>query len=92
VADHADDDIFAYTGGERVPQHLRKIITHARIDESVTTIEKHAFSYCFNLLDVDFHNEVDIVERCAFLGCRSMRRVNKFTRRQDHRWSSILIL
>jgi len=36
----------------RVPQHLREIITHARIDKSVTTIEKHAFEDCFSLLYV----------------------------------------
>ena len=62
--------------GLGVHQHHMKIITHARIDESVTTIEKHAFSYCFNLLDVDFHSEVDIVERNAFIDCRCLRRIN----------------
>jgi hypothetical protein len=48
MADHADDDdIFVYMGG-RVPEHLSRIITHARIDESVTTIDDGAFSNCFN--------------------------------------------
>ena len=76
MADHADDhDIFVYTGG-RVPQHLREIITHARIDESVTTIEEGAFADCFSLLYVDFHSGVDIVERCAFYMCYSLRRIN----------------
>jgi len=76
MADHADDDdIFVYMGG-RVPEHLSRIITHARIDESVTTIDDGAFSNCFNLLDVDFHSGVDIVERNAFIDCRSLRRIN----------------
>jgi len=76
MADHAADvNIFVYTGG-RVPQHLREIITHARIDESVTTIEEGAFADCFSLLYVDFHSGVDIVELCAFYMCYSLRRIN----------------
>jgi hypothetical protein len=43
MADHAAaDDIFVYTGGQ-VPEHLREIITHARIDESVREIDERAF-------------------------------------------------
>jgi hypothetical protein len=76
MADHADDDddVFVYTGG-RVPEHLRELITHARIDKSVTVIDDRAFDECFNLLDVDFHDGVDRVGRYAFRDCHSFLRV-----------------
>lgn len=39
------DIIFVYAGGG-VPEHLREIITHARVDKSVRENEVRAFSFC----------------------------------------------
>ena len=41
--DRDNDIIFVYIGGGRVPEHLREIITHARIDKSVREIDDEAF-------------------------------------------------
>ena len=75
MADHADDndirDIFIYRGG-RAPQH----VTHVRIDKSVDEIEKNAFRYCEDLLQVDTHDGIRKVGRSAFLICKSLRRIN----------------
>jgi len=78
MADHLDADdrgdniIFVYTGG-RVPEHLREIITHARVDESVAEIDRGAFYGCSHLLDVDFHDGVERVGEWAFAKCPSLR-------------------
>jgi hypothetical protein len=69
----ADDIVFVYTGG-RVPEHLREIITHARIDESVTTIDDGAFDRCFNLLDVNVHDGVERVRKWSFRDCHPFLR------------------
>ena len=75
MADHADDndirDIFIYRGG-RAPLH----VTHVRIDKSVDEIEKNAFRYCEDLLQVDTHDGIRKVGRSAFLICKSLRRIN----------------
>eukprot|EP00985_Skeletonema_marinoi_P020987 scaffold12631_cov133-Skeletonema_marinoi.AAC.7 len=48
--------IFIYTGG-RVPEHLKRHITHAIIDKS----------------SVKCHKGVEIVGKCAFWGCNALR-------------------
>ena len=78
MADHAVDDggngIFVYTGG-RVPQHLRQIITHARIDESITEVHHGAFLNCHNLQSIDFHARVEKIGRAAFMNCSRLRSI-----------------
>ena len=76
MADHAeverDENIFVYTGG-RVPEHLRDLITHARIDESITEVDERAFDQCTNLLEVDFHDRVYTIHKMAFQFCTSLK-------------------
>ena len=79
MADHADDDesnanIFVYTG-TRVPQHLRKTITHARIDASITEIHAGAFTNCTKLHHLEMHERVYKIGKRAFLRCRSLKGV-----------------
>ena len=77
MADHAvedDDNVFVYTGG-RVPQHMKNIITHARIDESITEVDDGAFRNCPNLQSVDCHSEVERIGKSAFKNCPSMKRI-----------------
>src|SRR5210317_347987 len=77
MADHAveeDDNVFVYTGG-RVPQDMKNIITHARIDESITEVDDGAFRNCPNLQSVDCHSEVERIGKSAFKNCPSMKRI-----------------
>jgi len=79
MADHADDggddNIFVYTGGS-IPQHLRDTITHARVHKTVKIITRESFRYCRNLVSVEMHDGVEIVEQLAFAGCFSLRGIN----------------
>ncbi len=78
MADHAADDgennIFVYTGGQ-VPQHLKNIITHARIDESITEVDDEAFLHCLILQSVDCHAGVEKIGKAAFKYCSRLRRI-----------------
>ena len=79
MADHADDDdsntnISVYTG-TRVPQHLRKTITHARIDPSINEIHAGAFTNCSNLQHLEMHERVYKIGKRAFLRCRSLKAI-----------------
>lgn len=75
MADHAADDggndIFVYTG-RQVPRHLKNIITHARIDESITKIDDRAFKNCPNLQSVVCHPGVERIGKSAFKNCRRL--------------------
>src|SRR6056300_1546510 len=79
MADHADDggnndDVFVYMGGE-IPQHLRETITHVRIHKSVKIISASAFQSCHNLVSIEMHDGVGIIEDWAFGGCTSLKRI-----------------
>ena len=77
MADHADDgndydgDVFVYRGG-RAPQH----VTHVRIDKSVEVIEEHVFDGCENLVQVETHDGIRRVRKCAFYNCKLLRRIH----------------
>lgn len=61
-----DDDVFVYTGGDQiVPDDVR----HARIDESINTIGAAAFENRQQLVSVEFHDGIEVVEERAFAGC-----------------------
>ena len=66
-----DDDVFVYTGGERVPRDVRRL----RIAENVDTIPAMTFSQCRQLREVEGHNKMKKIEEYAFFGCPSLRRV-----------------
>ena len=75
MADHLaveaeDDEIFVYMGGDqRVPDGVRR----ARIHRDVKIIPARAFHERTNLIDVEFHNEIRIIEDEAFRFCPSLR-------------------
>ncbi len=65
-----DDEIFVYMGGDQeVPLHVRR----ARIDKSVKIIPTNAFRYRHQLIYVEFHDEIEIIEEWAFINCISLR-------------------
>ena len=65
-----DDEIFIYMGGDQeVPRHVRR----ARIHRSVKIIPRRAFRYRYDLIYVEFHDEIEIIEEMAFAYCRSLR-------------------
>eukprot|EP00984_Skeletonema_dohrnii_P034477 scaffold33569_cov84-Skeletonema_dohrnii-CCMP3373.AAC.11 len=65
-----DDDIFVYTGGEQVvPDDVRRV----RIDKSVNIIPRLAFDNRRRLIDVEFHDGIEIIEVMAFNNCISLR-------------------
>eukprot|EP00984_Skeletonema_dohrnii_P005385 scaffold1896_cov86-Skeletonema_dohrnii-CCMP3373.AAC.1 len=74
MADHADEEdddgvnIFVYTGG-RAPRH----VTRVRIDKSVDVIEENAFRDCKHLVQVETHDGIRAVGRCAFYKCKMLR-------------------
>jgi hypothetical protein len=77
MADHADDggndnDIFVYMGGDQeVPRH----VTHVRVHKSVKIISREAFEYYNNLVSIEMHDGVEIIEEYAFHECPSLRNI-----------------
>jgi len=67
-----DDEIFVYMGGDqRVPDSVRR----ARIHKSVKIVPAQAFYYRQQLIYVEFHDDIEIIEEYAFRGCISLRGV-----------------
>ncbi len=65
-----DDDIFVYMGGDQeVPDGVRR----ARIHKSVKSVPRYAFQSRGNLISVEFHDDIDVIEEEAFDGCVSLR-------------------
>ncbi len=74
MADHADDgnDVFVYMGGnQRVPRNVR----YVRIHESVKIIPRSAFRSRQNLVSIEMHDGVEIIEERAFCECPSLRNI-----------------
>eukprot|EP00984_Skeletonema_dohrnii_P001474 scaffold470_cov72-Skeletonema_dohrnii-CCMP3373.AAC.3 len=67
-----DDEMFVYTGGDQVvPRNVRRI----RIDKSVTIIPSRAFEFRRRLIDVDFHDGIETIEKRAFYCCYLLRSI-----------------
>ncbi|KAK1742707.1 hypothetical protein QTG54_006304 [Skeletonema marinoi] len=65
-----DDEIFVYMGGDQVvPNDVRRV----RIDRSVKVIPQRAFEHRTHLIDVEFHDDVEIIEEYAFNFCKNLR-------------------
>jgi len=65
----ADDEIFVYTGGVQVvPRNVRRV----RIDKSVKIIPANAFEHRHNLIDVEFHDGIEMIGEWAFNCCYSL--------------------
>ena len=70
VQEADDDEVFVYMGGnQRVPDEVRR----ARIHKSVNTVLENAFLFRQNLISVEFHDGIEIIETDAFYGCRSFK-------------------
>jgi hypothetical protein len=70
--DGGDGDIFMYTGGEQeVPRNVRR----AKIDESIDTIPRQAFSHCVQLIELEGHDKLKKIEEEAFNCCYSLIRL-----------------
>ena len=71
-AEDDDDDVFVYMGGDQqVPDGVRR----AKIHISVKIVRARAFKDRRQLIYVEFHDGVEIVEEEAFYCCRSLRSV-----------------
>eukprot|EP00986_Skeletonema_menzelii_P002459 scaffold660_cov71-Skeletonema_menzelii.AAC.1 len=68
-----EEEIFVYMGGDqRVPDGVRR----ARIHKSVKIVPKRAFFNCRQqLIYVEFHDDIEIIEKNAFRGCRLLRSI-----------------
>jgi hypothetical protein len=64
--------IFVYVGGE---QEVPRNVTRVRIDRSVKIIPERAFHFRESLLSVETHDDLEKIEREAFLYCTSLRRI-----------------
>eukprot|EP00984_Skeletonema_dohrnii_P005414 scaffold1907_cov73-Skeletonema_dohrnii-CCMP3373.AAC.5 len=72
VGAQADDDIFIYMGGDQVvPNDVRRV----RIDKSVKIIPQRAFYGRKHLIDVEFHEGIERIEKYAFFCCVSLMSV-----------------
>ena len=62
---------FTYTGadGEVIPREATHIFVQARV------VQRHAFEYHRNIVEVICHEDVEKIEAAAFYGCSSLRRV-----------------
>ena len=74
--DHAedgdDDDVFVYMGGDQV---VPVDVTHVRVYKSVKKLTRYAFSKCRNLVSIEMHDGVEIIQEGAFEHCTSLRRI-----------------
>eukprot|EP00986_Skeletonema_menzelii_P001717 scaffold468_cov133-Skeletonema_menzelii.AAC.9 len=67
-----DDEIFVYMGGnQQVPDGVRR----AKIHKSVKIVPKRAFYNRRQLIYVELHDDIEIIEEYAFLGCYSLRSI-----------------
>ena len=67
-----DNEIFVYMGGDQeVPDRVRR----ARIHESVNKVLRGAFRFRRNLIYVEFHDGVEIVDEDAFYGCCCLKSI-----------------
>ena len=67
-----DDEIFVYMGGDQVvPDDVRRV----KIDRSVKIIPTRAFQGRRHLIDVEFHDGIERIEKYAFFCCGSLRSV-----------------
>ena len=70
--DGGGNDVFVYMGGDhRVPRD----VTHAIVDRSVDTIRQRAFYNRRNLVSVEMHDGVKLIEEYAFALCTSLKRI-----------------
>ena len=68
--DDDDDEIFVYMGGnQQVPDGIRR----ARIHISVKIVRARAFQRRWQLISVEFHDGVIIIEKAAFADCFSLK-------------------
>ena len=66
----ADHIIFVYLGRDQdVPQD----VTHVRVDKSVKIIPRAAFAGRRNLVSIEMHDGIEIIEEDAFSNCPSLR-------------------
>eukprot|EP00985_Skeletonema_marinoi_P003271 scaffold1368_cov72-Skeletonema_marinoi.AAC.3 len=72
MADGGGDNIFIYMGGEQV---VPRDVKHVIIDRSVKIIPERAFYGRKQLVSVETHEEVERMERDAFHGCISLRKI-----------------
>ncbi len=69
-AEDDDDEIFVYMGGDQqVPDGVRR----AKIHISVKIVRARAFYNRRQLIYVEFHDGVEIIEEKAFMQCQSLR-------------------
>ena len=73
-ADDGDNDgVFIYMGGD---QEVPEDVTYVRIHKSVKIIHWEAFCNRPNLVSIEMHDGVEIIEKRAFNYCISLRRIN----------------
>ena len=61
-----DEEIFVYMGGDqRVPDGVRR----AKIHEDVKIVPREAFFRRRQLIYVEFHDDIEIIEEHAFWCC-----------------------
>mmetsp|Transcript_30503 Transcript_30503/g.61213 ORF Transcript_30503/g.61213 Transcript_30503/m.61213 type:complete len:149 (+) Transcript_30503:102-548(+) len=70
--DRGGDEIFVYTGGDQV---VPDDVVRVRIDKSVKIIPREAFQGRRHLIDVEFHDGIERIEKYAFFCCGSLRSV-----------------
>ncbi len=75
MAERGDNNFtrYIYRGeeGEIIPRDA----THIFVDKSVTVILRRAFQWHRNIIEVICHDNVEKIERYAFCGCTSLRRL-----------------
>ncbi len=65
----AGNDTFVYMGGD---QHVPDGVVHVIIHPSVKNILRRAFYHRQNLVSVEVHDGVEIIEYEAFFNCESL--------------------
>ena len=67
-----DDEVFVYMGGDQqVPDGVRR----ARIHKDVKIVHARAFYHRRQLISVEFHDGIEIIEEYAFYCCPSLRSI-----------------
>eukprot|EP00984_Skeletonema_dohrnii_P036625 scaffold37811_cov167-Skeletonema_dohrnii-CCMP3373.AAC.1 len=72
MADDGVDDVFVYLGGDQeVPRNVRRVV----IDRSVSIIPERAFENRGELVSVETHEGIELIETGAFSSCSSLRTI-----------------
>ncbi|EJK70739.1 hypothetical protein THAOC_07878, partial [Thalassiosira oceanica] len=72
----SEPEVFLLYEGGKVPEDLRKKLTHVRVGPQVKEIPNGAFSGCDKLIELQLNEGLEVIRQLAFYECESLRAVS----------------